>query len=567
MDVSKYYNTDFRQFSDQYIFGYVQGFYFPDNPNPGDNEEFSLGFKDGAYDKKNNIFKYGITEKLQETADYSLSFIKSYVRGFLNPHNIPLSNDEVSVNGYKAGEKARKDYVRINTEKSVVYDFDNSKSVHNTYLLGYLQGILFKDDNTFELGDDNIDFNEGFVDGRFDAKNNSLRYMYNGLDLSIFETKNLEYKEGFINGYLNPSKEIAEFGEKNYTKNYKAAYELGRSYAKGENVKKDKDMNTDTNASNNGDLSHRGGKQLDPELCAVCLNSANLELLPVKEGENVIGYYFDPTNNNMEGCEYEVISKIGHLDNGVVANKPGIIYYPISLAGLTDTITLLMGGGSRTVTLDIPKNVNTETSKEATNTDKKEDTETVKDNPKGLTYQMALDSGYTLEQLEKMGLYKPNPNLSGRGVGSFLKDVIDFFGFNVVVDLVDDFLKSNWNTMDENQKYGSMLRAYDNAFALLNNNITVRNGIYYTEMSKLHNYFIAYAKASKASSHRDSSIKAQQKFLAYVGVKYNSFLASLPAGLEYRVVSFDYSEMRVPGLLYRGFSESAKKYFKASYVF
>ncbi len=563
MDVSKYYNTDFRQFSDQYIFGYVQGFYFPDNPDPSSdsNAEFSLGFKDGAYDKKNNIWKFGITDALVETANYSLSFIKSYVRGFLKPNGVPISQDENSVNGYRAGEQARKKYVTINTDKSVVYDFDNLQSIYNNYLLGYLQGILFKDDDTFELGDDNVDFNEGFVDGRYDAKNNSLRYLFQNLDLSIFETKNLEYKGGFIDGYLRPNEDISEFGEKNYTKNYKTAYDLGRSYANGENVKKNKDMNTDTNTSNGGDLSHRGGEQLDPELCAMCLNSVDVKVLPLKKFGRLAGYYFDPMHSNMEGCKYEITSKIGQLDNVIVEDKPGVVYYPISLAGQTDTLILSMGNESKTITLDVPTNTDAETPNETTNTDTNTDTEIIEDNPTGLTLQMALDSGYTLEQLEKMGLY--NSKLSGRGI---LGSLLNFLGLDVVVDMVEDFFGKNWNFMNEDQKYDSMISAYKNAVANLENNIKVRNGIYYTEMSKLLNYFIAYGKAAKSGSSRRSSIDAQRRFISFAEAKYNAFLASLPAGLEYRVVSFDFSEMEVQGLLYRGWGENQKRLLQGSYV-
>ncbi len=553
MDVSKYYNKDFRKFSDQYIFGYVQGFYFPDNPNPGDNEEFGFGFKDGAYDKKNNIWKYGLTESLG-TSGVTLSYIKSYVRGFLNPHNVPLSNDDDSVNGYKAGEKARKEYVTIDTEKSPVYDFNHSQSIDNTYLLGYLQGILYKDDKKFELGADNIDFNDGFIDGRYDAKNNSLRYMFKDFDFSIFETKNLEYKQGFINGFLNPTKEITEFGDKNFTKNYKDSYNLGRSFANGEKIQKDTDMNKNNGSADTG-FSARPGEGLDPELCAVCMNSANLDLSPVYNGKVLTGYSINLMENNQEGCQYVVTSKIGEVTGDVV-------FYSVDLAGQSDTLTISMGTKTKTVTIDIPKNVqNSDNTKDTTTTDTNTDTSATVDNSKGLTLQMALDSGYTLEQLEKMGLY--NPNLQGRGI---LGSIVDFLGLDVLFDMVGDFLKKNWNFMNEGQKYASMVRAFNEAVARLDNNIKVRNGIYYSEMSKLLNYFIVYGKAVKLRSSNSGSIRAQRRFIAFAEAKYNAFLASLPAGLEYRVVPIDYSEMQVPGLLYRGFNESQKQILRATYV-
>ncbi len=264
----------------------------------------------------------------------------------------------------------------------------------------------------------------------------------------------------------------------------------------------------------------------------------------------------------MEGCEYQVTSNIGQNDNGVVKNEPGVIFYPVSLAGQSDTVTFSMGDESKTVTVDIPKKVsNTETPNEKTNMDTNTDTEIIKDNPTGLTFQMALDSGYTLEQLGKMGLY--NSNLQGRGI---LGSIVDFLGLDVLVDLVEDFLGKNWNFMSEGQKYSSMVKAFNEAVARLDNNIKVRNGIYYTEMSKLLNYFIVYAKAVRIRSSRTSSKKAQTRFLAFAEAKYNAFLASLPAGLEYRVVPIDYSEMTVPGLLYRGFNETQRKILRASYV-
>ncbi|MBS9768402.1 MAG: hypothetical protein KGV44_12820 [Flavobacteriaceae bacterium] len=153
-------------------------------------------------------------------------------------------------------------------------------------------------------------------------------------------------------------------------------------------------------------------------------------------------------------------------------------------------------------------------------------------NPNGLTYAEA-------------GLSAPD------GQAGVLDLIIE--GGEILVDLIKKGGKKAeraWDKMNTQQKYSSMITAYQMAVNELDGRFKEKNANYYTEKSKLLNYFYTYMVASRANASEPSSIESNDQFISFMQSELSKFNSSIPQNLTYTTVSTDFSPIRKQGLLF-----------------